>query len=429
MMFNRTQIEQENVVSFTPILDRYLLVTFCIPFYINAQGRRYLDRLWVKDLVEHFKYLKNFTLASPCRYEDPPEGAIFLDSEPAFADVQFIDLPISNSTIDALRLLPKTISKLWKAVGEADIVHTGIADWPIPAGWLLTPIARLRRKFYLIIVESAFWRVDPGVPKPLKSRIRAYIVERVNRWCVNNTDLALFTQDQYRRTLLTQAPERGHIINASWIDEQAILSDAEATEIWQQKRSAFSGELRILFAGRLVSSKGVRVLLAAMKSLSTAGVPIQLDILGQGDLLAECEQASQQIQPPAQIRLLKTVAYGSVFFNLLRTYQAIVVPSVSDEQPRVVYDAYSQGIPVLASNTAGIQDCVEDGETGKLVPLNDPIALAELLKWALQNQDQLEKMGLNSLKKARSLTHQEMHHQRWQILLNALNQSPLRQYS
>lgn len=417
--------EQETSSSFRPILGRYLLVTFCIPFYVDAQGRRYLDDLWVKDLVEHFKYLKNFTLVSPCRYENPPKGTVPLDSNPAFANVQFIDLPAPKSTIDGLRLLPRTISKLWKAVGEADIVHTGVAGWPIPEGWLLTPIIRLRRKFYLIIVESAFWRLAPSSPKSLKSRVRAYIVEQGNRWCVNNADLAIFTQDQYRRSLLTRDPEQGYVIHASWIDEQIIVSDAEATKMWHQKLLLYAGGLRILFAGQLTPGKGVLVLLEAMRSLSIQGVSVKLDIVGQGELLAECEKASQDSQPPVQIRVLETVPYGPKFFSLVSEYHAIVIPSVSDEQPRIVYDAYSQGIPVLGSNTDGIRDCVQDGETGKLVPFDDPVALADLLKWASQNPDQLAKMGLESLRTALSLTHQEMHRRRWQILLTTLDESQI----
>lgn len=162
-----------------------------------------------------------------------------------------------------------------------------------------------------------------------------------------------------------------------------------------------------------------------MKSLSIQGVSVKLDIVGQGELLAECEKASQESQSPVQIQVLETVPYGSNFFNLVRQYHAIIIPSVSDEQPRIIYDAYSQGIPVLGSNTDGIRDCVQDGETGKLVPLNDPVALADLLKWASHNPDQLAKMGLESLKTAFSLTHQEMHRRRWQVLLTTLDESQI----
>ncbi len=408
-----------------PILGRYLLVTFCIPFYVDSKGRRYLDKLWVKDLIEHFKYLENFTLASPCRYEQSPEDTVLLDGNPAFARVKFIDLPAPNSTLEGLKSLPRNFFKLWKAVGEADIVHGSVAGWPIPDGWLLTPIVRLRQKFYLIIVESAFWRLAPNSPKPLSARIRASVAERINRWCVNSADLAIFTQDQYRRSLLTNPAKQGHVINASWIDESIVISDEEARKMWDYKLSKYGRELRILFVGRLTLAKGVRVLLDAMQLLGKQGIPIRLDILGQGDLLAECQKASQDSQPPVHIQVLGTVSYGPQFFDLLKDYHAIVIPTISDEQPRIVYDAYSQSVPVLGTATDGMRACVEDGETGKLVGLNDPVALANLLHWASQNPEQLARMGLAGLKTALSLTHEEMHRRRWQILLQTLNPSQI----
>jgi glycosyltransferase involved in cell wall biosynthesis len=402
--------------SLIPIKSRYLLVALCIPLYVDASGRRYLHPLWVKDLIEHFKYLKNFMLASPCRYETPPDTFIPLDSFAEFKNVQFIDLPAPQTALTTVLSLPQTILKLWQAVGEADIVHGGVAGWLIPEGWLLTPMVWLRRKFYLIVVESAFWRLAPTSQRSLKYRLKAAITERVNRWCVNRADLTIFTQEYYRRSLLNHKSEQGFVINASWIDEQNVCTEVAVKERWQQAQG--EAIARILFVGRLTPAKGVRVLLEAIPLAVQQGTSVQLDILGDGELLAECQAAAQK---SAHIRLLGTRPYGPEFFALLQEYQAIVIPTLSDEQPRLIYDAYSQGVPVLASDTDGSRACVIEGITGRLVAPNDALALANLLQWAAENRDVLAQMGLDSLKKAHSLTHQEMHRQRWQILLQSLS--------
>jgi hypothetical protein len=53
-----------------------------------------------------------------------------------------------------------------------------------------------------------------------------------------------------------------------------------------------------------------------------------------------------------------------------------------------------------------------------LIPnCNDPVALANLLKQSAENLNLLQNMGMTGLKYARSLTHEEMHRQRWQLLL------------
>ncbi|WP_293131993.1 glycosyltransferase [Microcoleus sp. bin38.metabat.b11b12b14.051] len=406
-----------------PIEQRYLLV-LNIKSSCDSKGSRYLDPLWAKDLIEHFKYLKNFTLASPAEPEAPPKNTINVDREPSFAGAKFVDLPSPNSYGKAILLLPATIAKLWGAIASSDIVHSGIAGWPIPMAWLVTPIVLIQRKPYLLVVESAPWRLQPGSAASIKAKIVAAISETLNRWCVNSADLTIFTQSQYQQSLLTKRHKPSHIINASWIDEGNIISDGEAAQIWQEKLSASPKQLKILFAGRLHPHKGVLVLLEAMKILDAQNIAVKLDILGEGELLSNCQAASKELQKSAQIEVLGTLPYGREFLGRLQQYHAVVVPSISDEQPRVVYDAYSQAVPVLANNTAGLRDCIENGVTGSIANCDNPAALANLLKQSGENLNLLQNMGMAALNKARSLTHQEMHQQRWQLLLNMLERSP-----
>jgi glycosyltransferase involved in cell wall biosynthesis len=358
-------ITADDLRSLLPIVNRYLLVTG-ISYYCDEKGYRYLDELWYKDLSEHVRYLKHFTLAAPCRHESPQKNAIALDSDPSFSEIKFIDLPSPHSFAKAIMLLPVTTFRLWRAIRQTDIVHAGVVGWPHLLGWVATPIVRLRRKFYLLVVESASWRVPPGLSVTIQARIRAYISERLNRWCVNNADLAFFTQEEYQKSLLTKRQERGHIIHASWIDEENIISEADAKELWRKKVSPSTQELKVLFAGRLVASKGVLILLEAMKALDEENIPIKLDILGEGELLSECERVCKSLKSSTGIRVLGKVPSDANFLQRLQGYHAIVVPKISDEPPRIVYDAYSQALPLLASDTAGLRDCIQNGKTGML---------------------------------------------------------------
>lgn len=245
----------------------------------------------------------------------------------------------------------------------------------------------------------------------------AYISEILNRWCINSADLTIFTKAEYQQSLLTKQHKESHIIHASWIDEANIISEADATKIWHEKLSASPKQLKILFAGRLHPSKGVLVLLEAMKILDEQNIAVKLDRLGEGALLSNCQAASFAMEKSAQIEVLGTLRYCPELFGRLQQYHAFVVPSISDEQPRIVYDAYSQAVPILANNTAGLRDCIENGITGSIANCNDAVALANLLKQSGENLNLLQNMGMAALKQARSLTHQQMHRQRWQLLL------------
>ena len=115
-----------------------------------------------------------------------------------------------------------------------------------------------------------------------------------------------------------------------------------------------------------------------------------------------------------------TVPYDDAFLRLLRTYHAVVVPSFSDEQPRIVYDSFSQAVPVLDSDTPGLRACVVHRQTGLITALNDAACWADLFRWCLHHPDEMERMGTAGLEIARGRTHQEMHRQRWRLLVKML---------
>ncbi len=401
-----------------PIEKPYLLC-INIESYCDENGHRYLGELWHKDLRLHLKYLKNLRLACPCRHGTPPPNAIALHADPLFENLCIIDLPTTEGFVDALLKLPLTIAKLWVAVRQAEYVHAGITGWVIPYAWLVAPIIALYpSKCFLLIVESAPWRLPDNAPASFVAQLKSKLFETLGRGCVNAADLAIFTQEEYKSSLLTKHPERGHIIHASWIDKDSIVSEAEAAKLWQIKSSAAQC-LKVIFVGRLVENKGVLVLLKTMRLLGEANIPVQLSILGQGELLSACQQAREALQAlhgKTRIRVLEPVPYNREFFSLIQSHHAVVVPSLSDEQPRIVYDAYAQALPVFASNTAGLRDCVQHEHNGMLIQPNDANALAKLFQWSLQNVPTLEAMGMTARSTACTLTHWEMHQRRWQLL-------------
>ncbi len=388
-------------------------------FYRNRSGQLFTEELWQKDLAMHLEYLDHLMIAARLVHQEPPSDAVLLD--PGSSRIEIVELPAQTSFLNAIRTMPAMVSRLWRATRRAGIVHSGIAGWPIPMGWIVTPLALLSGKPYVVIVESAPWRLQKGATAGWKRRLRASFQEFMGRWVLSKTELAIFTQDEYRQSLMgTQAP-RGHVIPASWIDEQNILTEVEAEQVWQRKLAAPDSRLKILFAGRLVPDKGVLVLLEALRQLSAVDAPIMLSILGDGDLKSMCTAVGSELAGVTSLKVLGTVPYGAPLFALIREYDAVVVPTISDEQPRIVFDAYSQAVPVLASDTAGLRSCVREGETGLLTTSNDVTALVTLLQYASQHRSELKQLGLQSLKYAHEMTHQEMHRQRVVLLKDMLD--------
>jgi glycosyltransferase involved in cell wall biosynthesis len=398
------------------ITEPYVLFV-CVPIEIDEQGRRWTIAAWAKDLALHLNYLDNLTLVSPATRRISAD-LVSLDGPP-FNRLKFIDLPWATSKWQALKTLPRHVLQYWRAVGPARIVHAGFGGWPIIQAWLAVPLAKLRRKFILANVESSFWRASvPGLP--WHKRLQGRLGEYMTRYCLRISDIRLFTSKTYLQELLPPQSPRAYVTPATWLNEEWILGEGKALEFWAAKQ----GRVRMLFAGRLIPDKGVSVLLSAIRAAVEAGTDVEFSIhpIGSSPMRNEYIAAAQSLATRGySVTVLDEVPFGDPFLSLLRGFDAILVPSLSDEQPRIAYEAFSQAVPVIGSTTGGIREVVESGVNGRLSPPNDASALAESIIWAGQNRAELRAMGLRGLASVRGLTHQAMHQKRHVILRELLD--------
>jgi len=132
------------------------------------------------------------------------------------------------------------------------------------------------------------------------------------------------------------------------------------------------------YLGRLHHSKGIETLLAAFSSVPGLS---RLRIGGAGNF--------------PYVSKLKTLAHDSrIEFpgfvrpdDFLASIDILVVPSEWPEPlGRVILEAYLYGVPVIASACGGIPEVVADGVTGWLYPPGDRIALAKLIRRAIESQ-------------------------------------------
>jgi hypothetical protein len=120
----------------------------CVPMMIDPQGCRHTDPLWIKDLALHLEYLENMALGCPVTYGPPGPGMMPM-SGPPFDRLELVLLPAPRGRLGALLALPRAVATAWRAIGKAQIVHTGFGGWPLNEGWIACPIAKLRGKFLI----------------------------------------------------------------------------------------------------------------------------------------------------------------------------------------------------------------------------------------------------------------------------------------
>jgi glycosyltransferase involved in cell wall biosynthesis len=150
----------------------------------------------------------------------------------------------------------------------------------------------------------------------------------------------------------------------------------------------------LLFVGRLRIRKGVEVLLEALRELRgrASGAGAVLKIAGDGEHRAALERKAARLELGSAVTFLGACD-GPRVRTLLAGAAALVVPSIYEGMPLVVLEAMERGVPVVASAVSGIPEVVVDGETGWLVPPEDPEALAGALAEVLDGPPEARRRG------------------------------------
>ena len=90
------------------------------------------------------------------------------------------------------------------------------------------------------------------------------------------------------------------------------------------------------------------------------------------------------------------IIYRGYEFDTYKMYKDIDIvclPSWREGFPKVLMEAASFGLPVIATDVPGCRDAVKKNKTGILVPLKDDIRLANAIKKLFEDVDLRKKWG------------------------------------
>jgi glycosyltransferase involved in cell wall biosynthesis len=139
------------------------------------------------------------------------------------------------------------------------------------------------------------------------------------------------------------------------------------------------GNVRVLFAARMLIDKGVFELLEAARTILRQGHDV--DFLFAGDIYPN-NPSSLTKSDIAKIKSEGVVDYlGHVedMPSLINSCDIVVLPSYAEGTPKILLEAAAMEKPIVATNIAGCQRLVIDGVNGILVPVKDPDALCEAI--------------------------------------------------
>jgi glycosyltransferase involved in cell wall biosynthesis len=251
-----------------------------------------------------------------------------------------------------------------RAARWADVV---CSHWLVPAG-LAGALVRRRARPHVAVAHGGDVHLLTSTPGG--GAVARTVAARSDRLVFVSADLAR------RFSRLAPGAER----RSEVVPMGADLGPAAAEDEVARLRATLDAETRVvaLFLGRLVSIKGVDVLLDAASR--APGVAVW--IAGEGP-------EEERLRVRAEAARLPVSFFGKVGRMrrrvLLEACDVVVMPSRvepggrAEGMPVVCAEAFAVGRPVVATRTGGLAEAVVDGRTGILVPADDAEALTAAL--------------------------------------------------
>jgi glycosyltransferase involved in cell wall biosynthesis len=134
----------------------------------------------------------------------------------------------------------------------------------------------------------------------------------------------------------------------------------------------------IISVGRLSPEKGFSILLRALAILRDRGIAARLTLIGEGPERPALMRDIRDSDLQERVTLLGELPSDAVA-DRLRTADIFCLPSFSEGLPISIMEAMAIGVPVVATNIAGIPELAMNGCTALTVPASNVPKLAEAL--------------------------------------------------
>lgn len=171
-------------------------------------------------------------------------------------------------------------------------------------------------------------------------------------------------------------------------------------------RDGTGDPVRLLSVGRAVRKKGFDTLIDALARLPRA-IAWTWTLIGKGEDLAAL-QARADAAGIADRTVFAGAQAQAAVFDAYRAADLFVLPSRIAEDgdrdglPNVLMEAAAFGLCPVATPISGIPELVEDGRTGRLIPPNDPAALAEALAALIADPGARQSLGAAAERRVRA---------------------------
>lgn len=286
--------------------------------------------------------------------------------------------------VHKLRGISPSVWSAASAAGIKKIVHT-CHDFELlsPEGLLMGKIGRLAQEQSLVMHPYQL--------------IRKMFSQKVH----TATAPSRFVMDVHQKMDFFPKSNIKIVPNSHGLGTEALQNNFSESPRFQQN----DGMICFLYIGRLDKTKGIDVLCQVFSLVARKNQKVILRIAGWGPL----DEALREKYQHLDNIIFTGPVFGAQKRELFQISHVLVAPSVAPESFGIVIaEAFSYGMPVIASKIGAFPEIVREGETGFLVEPGSVEELAAAISRVSEEKNLIASMSENCFKEARKYTTEKM---------------------
>jgi glycosyltransferase involved in cell wall biosynthesis len=341
---------------------------------VSFDGYRYLyskgERKYIDDLAPCFSSV------TICAYAFQPGQAEYATAAQAAFEgrnIEVLELPMCRRSGAGMP------AKVWQLLGVAGTIARHFRRWDLL--YLFLPgypsaIAYLINRFagrpYFVYLADDWEQASPILYRWSGRKLLYGLFAAVNRWLQRRIVQDAFMVITAGKQLREKFEGTGRPIYET-IPRMTLSS----RDVYDRADTCLGRPVHLLCVGDLRPDKGVQFLITAVRTLlEREGRDCTLSLAGTGVLRARLEELTTGL-PEGRVRFLGYIAEQQVLLKLYREADIFVLPSLSEGFPRVIYEAMSQSLPVVATMVGGVPHLLKNEVDALLVPPSDVASLAK----------------------------------------------------
>ena len=216
--------------------------------------------------------------------------------------------------------------------------------------------------------------------------------------------------------ILIRAPDlvRGLPEIGRWESKVRVSPSGVRPESFQEydggefrRRYSVDGSPLVLFLGRINPLKGPQYLIEAAPRLAEEFPGICFAFVGpdQSGYRSRLEARAKELGVSSRVRFTGMIGDFTEKMQAYSACDVFCLPTSYEGTSQAIFEAMTQGKPVVSTRTGGIPFQVEDGKEGYLVDYGDVGALADALVHVLKDGEKSVEMGVLSVKRAKDFQY------------------------